>query len=108
MAPRWAMGLLYICRYFEQQDGVLAIAECYRSEDIPCDMIGLEPGWEDVPYRMGWRWSKERFPQPAAMIRQLAELGYAFELWESGDAPKDNYADAERGGHGTGSALPRR
>ncbi len=93
LVPRWAMGLLYICRYFELQDGVLAIADRFRSEDIPCDMIGLEPGWEDVPYRMGWNWSKERFPDPAGLVRELAQRGYAFELWESGDAPKHNYVD---------------
>jgi alpha-glucosidase (family GH31 glycosyl hydrolase) len=95
LAPRWALGLLYICRYFELQDGVLAIADRFRQDDFPCDMIGLEPGWEDVPYRMGWQWSKERFPDPAGMARHLAERGFVLELWESGDAPKDGYADPE-------------
>lgn len=95
LAPRWALGLLYICRYFETQQGVLDIARQFRQRDIPCDMIGLEPGWEDVPYQMAWRWSPERFPDPAGMVRALAEQGFALEMWESGDAPKSGYADPD-------------
>jgi alpha-glucosidase (family GH31 glycosyl hydrolase) len=93
LAPRWALGLLYICRYFEPQEGVIAIADRFRKDDFPCDMIGLEPGWEDIPYEMAWRWSKERFPDPARLAANLAERGFVLELWESGDAPKDDYAD---------------
>jgi alpha-glucosidase (family GH31 glycosyl hydrolase) len=93
LAPRWALGLLYICRYFEGQDGVLAVADRFRADDFPCDMIGLEPGWEDIPYEMAWRWSKERFPDPPGLVADLAARGFVLELWESGDAPKDGYAD---------------
>lgn len=95
LPPRYATGLLYICRYFETQEGVLAIADAFRRHDIPCDMIGLEPGWEEVPYAMEWRWSPERFPDPAAMIRGLRDRGFALELWESGDAPTADYADPD-------------
>ena len=95
LLPRWMMGLLYICRYFEDQSGVLDIAEKFRARNIPCDSIGLEPGWEDVPYSMTWDWSPDRFPNPKAMISRLHELDYRFELWESGAAPKRDYIDPE-------------
>jgi len=95
LAPRWALGLLYICRYFEGQDGVVEIADRFRAGDFPCDMIGLEPGWEDIPYEMAWRWSKERFPDPAALVAELTRRGFILELWESGDAPKSDYADPD-------------
>ena len=93
LAPRWALGLLYICRYFELQDGVIDVVERFRAGDFPCDMIGLEPGWEDFPYEMAWRWSKERFPDPAGLVAELAQRGFVLEMWESGDAPKADYAD---------------
>ena len=93
LAPRWALGLLYICRYFELQGGVLDVADRFRAGDFPCDMIGLEPGWEDFPYEMAWRWSKERFPDPAGLVAELAQRGFVLEMWESGDAPKADYAD---------------
>jgi alpha-glucosidase (family GH31 glycosyl hydrolase) len=93
LAPRWTMGLHYICRYFEPQQAVLRIAEEFRRRDIPRDMIGLEPGWESVPYSNNWRWSKTRFPDPKGMISQLARMGYRFELWEEGNAPAKDYTD---------------
>lgn len=95
LPPRWALGLLYICRYFETQEAALGIARRFRSEDIPCDMMGLEPGWEDYPYSMTWRWSPQRFPDPAGFVGELARMGYALEMWESGAAPKTDYADPE-------------
>jgi len=93
LAPRWALGIGYQSRYLEEQAGVVKTATGFRREDIPIDWIGLEPGWEDVPYRMKWNWSPKRFPDPDAMIRTLAGMGIKMGMWESGDAPKTGYTD---------------
>ncbi|MBI4892682.1 MAG: DUF5110 domain-containing protein [Acidobacteria bacterium] len=93
LAPRWALGIGYQSRYLIEQDGVIQTARGFRREDIPIDWIGLEPGWEDVPYRMKWNWSPKRFPAPDAMIQTLAGMGIKMGLWESGDAPKTGYTD---------------
>ncbi len=95
MVPKWAMGMCYIARCFENDKGLLNIARRFRTEQIPCDMLGLEPGWEEHWYSMDWIWNKERFPEPEKMIRQLSELGFKFELWESGKAPTEGYLDPE-------------
>jgi alpha-glucosidase (family GH31 glycosyl hydrolase) len=93
LAPRWTMGLHFICRYFDPQATVLRIADEFRRRDIPRDMIGLEPGWEFSPYSNNWQWSKARFPDPKGMIAELARKGYRFELWEEGIAPARDYTD---------------
>jgi alpha-glucosidase (family GH31 glycosyl hydrolase) len=93
LAPRWALGIGYEARYMEEQPGVMKVAEGFRKYDIPLDWIGLEPGWEDVPYRMKWNWSPTRFPNPEGMIRTLAGMGIKMGLWESGEAPKTGYSD---------------
>jgi alpha-glucosidase (family GH31 glycosyl hydrolase) len=93
LAPRWALGVGYQSRYLEEQAGVLATARGFRREDLPLDWIGLEPGWEDVPYAMKWNWSPKRFPDPDSMIRDLAALGVKMGLWESGEAPKTGYTN---------------
>ncbi len=93
LAPRWTMGLHFINRYYTTQPEVLRIADGFRRRDIPWDMIGLEPGWEDVPYSNNWHWSKPRFPDPKAMIAQLAKKGFRFEVWEPGNAPTKDYTD---------------
>ena len=76
MVPRWALGVGYEARYLDEQKRIQAIGEGFRHEDIPLDWIGLEPGWEDVPYSMNWVWSPKRFPDPEGMIKSLAQ-------WES-------------------------
>lgn len=93
LPPRWALDPLYICRYFEPQPGVEAIARTFRERDIPCGMIGLEPGWEEVPYRMSWRWHEQRFPSPRELIARLHAQGFRFEMWESGVAPATGFSD---------------
>ncbi len=96
MVPRWGLGLLYICRYYEDQKGVLEIANNFKKHDIPCDMISLEPGWEDSSYSMKWKWSPERFPKPSEMIKELGAKGFHFGLWESGKAPFVGYEDKKK------------
>lgn len=93
LSPRWALGIGYQSRYMEEQPGVIKTASGFRRQDIPIDWIGLEPGWEDIPYNMKWNWSAKRFPDPDAMIRTLASMGIKMGLWESGDAPKTGYTD---------------
>lgn len=93
MVPKWSMGVCYIARCFENDKGLMDIARTFRKEGIPCDMLGLEPGWEEHWYSMDWIWNKERFPKPEKMIRELNDLGYKFELWESGTAPTEGYLD---------------
>jgi alpha-glucosidase (family GH31 glycosyl hydrolase) len=93
LVPRWALGIGYEARYLEEQSGILGIAQGFRREDIPIDWIGLEPGWEDVPYAMNWVWSAKRFPDPDGMIKSLAALGIKMGLWESGKAPMSGYTN---------------
>ncbi|MFO7612565.1 MAG: glycoside hydrolase family 31 protein [Clostridia bacterium] len=95
MVPKWSLGLCYIARVFEDEHGLMDIAARFRSEGIPCDMLGLEPGWEESYYSMKWIWSGERFPNPGDMIERLHSMGYAIELWESGDAPTEGYLNPE-------------
>lgn len=90
MAPNWAIGLQYRCRYMESQKNVIQIASEFRKHHIPIDIIGLEPGWENDPYGNKLIWSAERFPEPAKMIADLKKTGFHFDLWESGTAPTKN------------------
>ncbi|MGD1101520.1 MAG: DUF5110 domain-containing protein [Terriglobia bacterium] len=95
LAPRWALGIGYEGRYLENQKDVQTIAEGFCREDIPLDWIGLEPGWENVPYTMNWVWSAKRFPDPDGMTKSLAAMGIKMGLWESGKAPMTGYTDPE-------------
>jgi alpha-D-xyloside xylohydrolase len=80
--PLWGLGLKYRTFTRADQAQVLKTARALRAMKIPCDMIGLEPGWQSHAYSCSLAWSKERFPDPAGMIQELQQTGFKPNLWE--------------------------
>lgn len=79
--PSWGLGVLYRCYSKYTQEEVLQIADYFRSKDIPCDILGLEPGWQTHSYSCSYLWS-ERFPAAQEMINALREKEFHINLWE--------------------------
>lgn len=79
--PEWALGVLYRCNAAMTQKEILNAAEYFRKNDIPCDIIGLEPGWQTHSYSSSHVFG-ERFPEPKKMIDTLKENGFHVNLWE--------------------------
>jgi len=68
--PRWALGHHQSRWSYRTQREVLAIARELRERGIPSDAIHL-----DIDHMRGYRvftWDARRFPDPAAMTRELA------------------------------------
>jgi len=80
--PLWGLGLKYRTFTRADQDNVLRSAKALRDLKIPCDMIGLEPGWQSQSYSCSFTWSPERFPEHEKMIRELQRSGFKVNLWE--------------------------
>jgi len=80
--PLWGLGLKF--RSYTKADAelVLKSARALRALNIPCDMFGLEPGWQSHAYSCSFTWSKERFPDPDKMIQELQQSGFKINLWE--------------------------
>jgi alpha-D-xyloside xylohydrolase len=80
--PLWGLGLKF--RTFTRADEatVLKTARALRAMKIPCDMIGLEPGWQSHSYSCSFTWSKDRFPEPGKMLQELQQSGFKVNLWE--------------------------
>jgi alpha-glucosidase len=74
LPPRWILGY-HQCRWsYPSATRVREIAQLFRQKKIPCDVIHL-----DIDYMEGYRcftWSKERFPKPAALLKELREEGF--------------------------------
>jgi alpha-D-xyloside xylohydrolase len=81
LPPRWGLGLWYRVKNDYSQDEVLKLASEFRDRKIPCDVIGLEASWETHAYSSTFVWSK-KYPDPAAMIKELAAKSYRLNLWE--------------------------
>lgn len=94
LPPKWSFGLWYIARTQADDAEVMNDARNFREHNIPCDVIGLEPGWMDTvyDYTVNKNWSKERFPLPDwqkkcehTFIKALKRMGYKLELWLCND-----------------------
>ena len=74
LPPLWALGFQQ-CRYsYVDQARVLEVARTMREHRVPCDVLYL-----DIHYMDGYRvftWDRSRFPDPAAMVRELDQLGF--------------------------------
>lgn len=80
--PDWGFGVYYRCCGTYTQEQVRQKAEYFRTNDIPCEVIGLEPGWQTRGYSCSFMWDKTRYPEPKELICELYEKGYHVNLWE--------------------------
>ncbi|GGD86264.1 TIM-barrel domain-containing protein [Microbacterium murale] len=81
--PRWGLGFWYRTATDFTQEDVTRQATELRARGIPCDVIGIEPGWQSAAYSCSYGWS-DRFPHPERMVDDLAQLGMRVNLWEHG------------------------
>ncbi len=80
--PEWGLGFWYRAYGQANSDEVIAIAQALRDSKIPCDVLGLEPGWQSHSYSCSFKWDTVRFPDPGGFIKSAKGLGYQINLWE--------------------------
>lgn len=80
LPPRWGLGVWYRCHLEFGREDVARIARRMREDGIPCDVIGLEPGWQTHSYSCSFVWS-DRFPDPAGFVREMADEHFRVNLW---------------------------
>lgn len=78
----WGVGVIYRTYLKYNSEQVLALADYFREKHIPCDIIGLEPGWQTDCYSCSYVWDPERFPDPKATVQCLKERNFHVSLWE--------------------------
>lgn len=62
LPPMWGLGFKYRTKTDFTQEGVLRVQSYFRNKQIPCDVIGLEPGWHTAAYSCSYVWNKDRYP----------------------------------------------
>lgn len=82
LVPEWGLGVLYRAYVKSTQEDILRIADYFREKDLPCSILGLEPGWQTASYSCSYVWDTERFPDHRQMIKQLREKNFHINLWE--------------------------
>jgi len=81
MPPMWGLGIKYRVKGDFNQDAVSKMATYFRDHQIPCDVLGLEPGWHSNSYSCSYVWS-DKFPRPQEMIDELKGKDFRINLWE--------------------------
>jgi alpha-glucosidase (family GH31 glycosyl hydrolase) len=82
LPPKWGLGFWHRVPTLSTSEEVLKEAEQFRLHDIPCDVIGLEPGWHSVSYPVSYEWDEQRFTEPQQFVSKLLDLGFHVNLWE--------------------------
>lgn len=80
MPSRWGLGVWYRGRSNFTQDDVVACARGLRADGIPCDVFGLEPGWQSYSYSCSYMWG-DKFPDPRRMLREMTTEHYRVNCW---------------------------
>ncbi len=79
--PMWGLGMWYRAYGGGDEKDVQRLADEFRGENIPMDVLGLEPGWHSHSYSCTYKWSY-LFPNHDELIAKMADNGYKLNLWE--------------------------
>lgn len=80
--PEWGLGVMYRCCGSYDEKQVRDMAKYFRENEIPCDILGLEPGWQSCAYSCSFVWDRGRFPNSRRLIEELRDDGYHINVWE--------------------------
>jgi len=82
LPPKWAFGTWMSSGFFvDTQQRVLDRARRIRARGIPCDVLHLDCYWQVAGNWSDQRWDTENFPDPVAMLAELAAQGFKVSLW---------------------------
>ncbi len=82
LPPLWGLGFEYRAKASFKSNEIEALADYFRIKHIPCDMFGLEPGWQTNAYSCSFKWNNDNFPQPVEFIQTMNGKGFQLNLWE--------------------------
>ncbi len=82
LPPLWGLGFQYRAKASSTAEQVQKIGDYFREKNIPCDVMGLEAGWETNAYSSSFVWNKANFPNPENFTRRMTDQGYKVNLWE--------------------------
>lgn len=82
LPPLWGLGVQYRGYGQFNDQNSLALAARVRAEHIPCDVWGVEPGWQSASYPCSFVWDPNRFPDPDGFLKEMRGMNYRMNFWE--------------------------
>lgn len=80
--PLWTYGLWLSRFYYESWDTLFEACQGMRDHDIPSDVVNTDTYWMGGDRLSDMQWDEGRFPDPAAAIARLRDLGFRLCVWE--------------------------
>ena len=82
MPPTWTFGYWQSKISYTSAVETLEIARKLREHQVPCDVIHLDTFWFERDWYCDLQFAKDRFPDPAGYLRELAKMGFKVSLWQ--------------------------
>ena len=80
--PLWGLGMWYRGKGDLSAQESERLAQSFRDEHVPCDVWGIEPGWQTKTYSSSFVWATNHFPDPDGFIRKMHQMGFRLNFWE--------------------------
>lgn len=82
LPPLWGLGVQYRGYTSFGAAQTLALAERIRAAHMPCDVWGVEPGWQSHAYSCSFTWATNRFPDPDGFLKKMRDMHYKMNFWQ--------------------------
>ena len=98
MMPEYGLGFWQCKLRYYNQEQVLQIAREYKKRGIPVDVLVID--YYHWPRCGDWRFDEEYFPDPAAMIKEIQDMGIKVmvSIWPQVDWRSENYEEMKQQG----------
>lgn len=99
MMPDYAMGFWQCKLRYQTQEELLNVVREYKRRNLPISVIVID--FFHWPKQGDWKFDPEYWPDPAAMVAELKEMGIELmvSIWPTVDQTSDNYPEMLQKGY---------
>lgn len=93
MMPEYGLGFWQCKLRYQTQEELLSVAREYKRRNLPIDVIVID--FFHWPKQGEWKFDPVYWPDPAAMVRELKEMGIELmvSIWPTVDKTCENYEE---------------
>ena len=99
MMPEYGLGFWQCKLRYQTQEELLEVAREYKRRQVPLDVIVAD--FFHWPHEGDWKFDPEYWPDPAAMVKELEDMGVKLmvSIWPTVDGESENYEEMREKGY---------